>query len=128
MIEITNVTKRYGRRVALSGVSLTLRPGDITLLLGANGAGKSTLLRCLLGITDFEGSIRVATNPYALAVGIIWGMFLGLLVGLIAGTGLGVVAGAGLGPSSPRSTGPGSTGSSRAASGACSSPVPPCWS
>ena len=60
MIEITNVTKRYGRRVALSGVTLTLRPGDITFLLGANGAGKSTLLRCLLGITDYEGSIRVA--------------------------------------------------------------------
>lgn len=60
MIEITNVTRRYGRRVALSGVSLTLRPGDITLLLGANGAGKSTLLRCLLGITGYEGSIRVA--------------------------------------------------------------------
>jgi Cu-processing system permease protein len=60
MIQIRNVTKRYGRRVALDGVTLTLRPGDITLLLGANGAGKSTLLRCLLGITGFEGQIAVA--------------------------------------------------------------------
>ena len=60
MIAITDVTKRYGRRVALSSVSLTLHPGEVTLLLGANGAGKSTLLRCLLGITDFDGEIRVA--------------------------------------------------------------------
>ena len=59
MIEMRNVTKRYGRRVALAEVSLTLHPGEVTLLLGANGAGKSTLLRCLLGITDYEGAISV---------------------------------------------------------------------
>ena len=59
MIDIRNVSKRYGRRVALADVSLILRPGEITLLLGANGAGKSTLLRCLLGITDYEGAITV---------------------------------------------------------------------
>ena len=59
MIEVRNVTKKYGRRVALADVSLTLRRGEVTLLLGANGAGKSTLLRCLLGITAFEGSISV---------------------------------------------------------------------
>lgn len=66
MIEIQNVCKRYGRREALAGVSLTVRPGDVTLLLGANGAGKSTLLRCLLGITSFDGHIRVAgVDPLA---------------------------------------------------------------
>lgn len=59
MITITDLSKRYGRREALAGVSLTLQPGEITLLLGANGAGKSTLLRCLLGITSFTGSISV---------------------------------------------------------------------
>jgi ABC-type Na+ transport system ATPase subunit NatA/ABC-type transport system involved in multi-copper enzyme maturation permease subunit len=59
MIEIRNVTKRYGRRVAIDDVSLTVWSGKVTLLLGANGAGKSSLLRCLLGITDFEGSISV---------------------------------------------------------------------
>ena len=59
MIAIHNVTKRYGRRVALADVSLTLVPGEVALLLGPNGAGKSTLLRCLLGITDYEGTISV---------------------------------------------------------------------
>lgn len=59
MIEVRNLTKRYGRREALADVSLTLQPGTITLLLGANGAGKSTLLRCLLGITGYDGSISV---------------------------------------------------------------------
>ena len=59
MIEIRNLTKQYGRRVALAELSLTIVPGELTLLLGPNGAGKSTLLRCLLGITDFEGSISI---------------------------------------------------------------------
>lgn len=60
MIELRGVTKSYGQRLVLANVSLSIAAGDITLLLGANGAGKSTLLRCLLGIEDFEGTIRVA--------------------------------------------------------------------
>jgi ABC-type multidrug transport system ATPase subunit/ABC-type transport system involved in multi-copper enzyme maturation permease subunit len=60
MIEVLNVSKFHGHRRALSGVSLQINPGQVTLLLGANGAGKSTLLRALLGIVDYEGQIRVA--------------------------------------------------------------------
>jgi ABC-type Mn2+/Zn2+ transport system ATPase subunit/ABC-type transport system involved in multi-copper enzyme maturation permease subunit len=64
MIQIQSVSKRFGSRQALDAVSLQVKPGEVTLLLGANGAGKSTLLRCLLGITEFEGSIRVdGLNP-----------------------------------------------------------------
>ena len=59
MIQIHEVSKRYGNREALAALSLQINAGEVTLLLGANGAGKSTLLRCLLGITDFEGTVRV---------------------------------------------------------------------
>lgn len=59
MITLDHVSKRFGARVALDDVNLEFTPGEITLLLGSNGAGKSTLLRCLLGIIDYEGQIRV---------------------------------------------------------------------
>ena len=59
MIAIQGVSKRYGRRPALEDISFDVPAGTVTLLLGANGAGKSTLLRCVLGLVNFDGRIRV---------------------------------------------------------------------
>ncbi len=49
MLEVRDISVRYGEREVLRGVSLSLRSGEIIALLGANGAGKTTLIRALNG-------------------------------------------------------------------------------
>lgn len=49
LIEVAELTVRYGRRTALDGVSFAVPEGSVYALLGRNGAGKSSLVRCLLG-------------------------------------------------------------------------------
>ncbi|WP_204032540.1 ABC transporter ATP-binding protein [Micromonospora qiuiae] len=51
MIVIDNLTKRYGKRTAVRGLTCTVRSGRVTGFLGPNGAGKSTTLRMILGLT-----------------------------------------------------------------------------
>ena len=59
-IELTNVTKRYGRNEALSNVSLALAPGKIVGLLGPNGSGKTTLFKTIMRIIrQQQGMIKV---------------------------------------------------------------------
>lgn len=59
LIEIRNVTKYYGKKMALDTVSLNIPQGRIIGLLGANGAGKSTLMRCILGFLKYQGEITI---------------------------------------------------------------------
>ncbi len=60
MIEITQMTKKFGRFVALQDVTLRINAGEAVALWGPNGAGKSTLIRCLLGLLPFRGGAEVA--------------------------------------------------------------------
>src|SRR5690606_34876195 len=54
-VEVRGLVKRFGERVALGGVDLTLAEGEILGLLGPNGAGKSTLVRALMGRVRPDG-------------------------------------------------------------------------
>lgn len=59
-IELNEVRKEFGQKVALNGVSLEIEPGTFTVLLGPSGSGKTTLLRCLAGIErPSSGSIKL---------------------------------------------------------------------
>jgi ABC-2 type transport system ATP-binding protein len=50
MIALENLTKRFGDKVAVDGLSLQIQPGKVTGFLGPNGAGKSTTMRMILGL------------------------------------------------------------------------------
>ncbi len=66
MIVATDLTKRYGDRVAVDGVSFTVRPGHVTGFLGPNGAGKSTTMRMVIGLDrPTSGTVTVDGARYA---------------------------------------------------------------
>ncbi|MET8981357.1 ATP-binding cassette domain-containing protein [Streptomyces sp. NPDC004539] len=66
MIEVCDLSKRYGDELALDRLSFTVRPGRVTGFLGPNGAGKSTTLRLILGLDRPDsGETLVQGRPYA---------------------------------------------------------------
>ena len=66
MIEAAGLTKDYGDKRAVDGLSFTVRPGVVTGFLGPNGSGKSTTMRLILGLdAPTLGSVTVNGKPYA---------------------------------------------------------------
>ena len=65
MIEVQQLTKRYGDTAAVNDLSFTVQPGRVTGFLGPNGAGKSTTMRMILGLdTPTSGEVLVNGRPY----------------------------------------------------------------
>lgn len=61
VIQIKNLSKQYGDKVALNNVNLDVYPGQIIGYIGPNGAGKSTTVKILAGIIqDYEGEVSIA--------------------------------------------------------------------
>ncbi|MDA8033284.1 MAG: ATP-binding cassette domain-containing protein [Actinomycetota bacterium] len=66
MIEARGLTKRYGDKLAVDGLTFDVRPGVVTGFLGPNGSGKSTTMRCIMGLdAPSAGSVHVNGRPYA---------------------------------------------------------------
>jgi ABC-2 type transport system ATP-binding protein len=65
MIEVKNLSKRYGEKLAVDGLNFVVQPGVVTGFLGPNGAGKSTTMRLIAGLDEpTKGSVRVSNQSY----------------------------------------------------------------
>ncbi len=65
MIVVQNLTKRFGKTVAVNDLSFEAKPGRVTGFLGPNGSGKSTSMRCMVGLDRYEtGRATFAGKPY----------------------------------------------------------------
>ena len=65
-IEARSLTKTYGKHIAVKGIDLTVERGRIVGLIGPNGAGKTSALKAMLGLTPFQGDLKVlGRDPWA---------------------------------------------------------------
>ena len=66
MLNVSHVTKKYGKVTACNDLSFHLDPGSVTVLLGPNGAGKSTIMKSIIGFLRYDGQIRANVTREAL--------------------------------------------------------------
>lgn len=59
MLEINNVTKKYGKNLAADNVSFAVPDGQVGILLGPNGAGKSTIIKSIAGLLCYQGRVLI---------------------------------------------------------------------
>lgn len=59
MLNVKNLSKRYGNILAIQNINLSVEQGNIVLLIGPNGAGKTTTINCILGLLKYSGEIDV---------------------------------------------------------------------
>jgi polar amino acid transport system ATP-binding protein len=64
MLEVVNISKRFGALEVLRGVSLSVATGEVVVVIGPSGSGKTTLLRCINLLEDYErGTVTVDGEP-----------------------------------------------------------------
>lgn len=59
MLEVSKLSKNYGKTEAVKNVNFTVNPGEIAVLAGPNGAGKSTIIKSIAGLLKYEGNIEI---------------------------------------------------------------------
>jgi ABC-2 type transport system ATP-binding protein len=66
VLEVADLSRRFGHVVALDGLSFTIEPGQLCGFLGPNGAGKTTAMRCIVGVTEPDaGEVHWGGRPMA---------------------------------------------------------------
>lgn len=70
MLSVENLDAGYGKAQALNDVSLTVKEGEVTLLMGTNGSGKTTLMRCITGLLKpWSGNITYEGDGKKISLG-----------------------------------------------------------
>lgn len=63
MLKVSNITKKYGKTLAVDDVSFAVPDGRVGILLGPNGAGKSTIIKSIAGLLRYQGDIEIDGQP-----------------------------------------------------------------